>query len=72
MAIVYIGIGSNLGDRRKNMARALELMSEKVALKQVSSVYETEPVGFKQQPLAGALDTYILEISAHKNSCRCG
>ena len=51
MAIIYIGIGSNLGDRRKNMERALELMAEKVALQQVSSVYETEPVGYKQQPL---------------------
>jgi 2-amino-4-hydroxy-6-hydroxymethyldihydropteridine diphosphokinase len=47
----YLGLGSNLGDREGNLARALSLLSEKLELKQVSSVYETEPVGYEEQPL---------------------
>jgi len=50
MATVYIGVGSNLGDRYENLERALELLSAKALLQQVSSVYETEPVGYSQQP----------------------
>ncbi len=50
-AVVYLGLGSNLGDRAENLARALESLSSKLAIRQVSSVYETEPVGYEQQPL---------------------
>jgi 2-amino-4-hydroxy-6-hydroxymethyldihydropteridine diphosphokinase len=53
MAIAYLGLGSNLGNRRRNLAQALELMSKskKVEVQRVSSIYETEPVGYEQQPL---------------------
>jgi 2-amino-4-hydroxy-6-hydroxymethyldihydropteridine diphosphokinase len=51
MATVYLGLGSNLGDRRLNLAQALELLSRQAEIEQVSSIYETEPVGFKEQPL---------------------
>jgi len=47
----YLGLGSNLGDRERNLARALALLSEKVQIGKVSSVYETEPVGYEEQPL---------------------
>ncbi len=50
MVIVYLGLGSNLGDRHQNMTRALELLAGKVCLEQVSSFYETEPVGYLEQP----------------------
>jgi 2-amino-4-hydroxy-6-hydroxymethyldihydropteridine diphosphokinase len=43
---VYIGIGSNLGDRLQNLARALERLEDVCDIITVSSVYETEPVGF--------------------------
>ena len=33
------------------MTRALTLLSQKVNLEKVSSIYETEPVGYKEQPL---------------------
>jgi 2-amino-4-hydroxy-6-hydroxymethyldihydropteridine diphosphokinase len=51
MAIAYIGIGSNLGNRRENCLLAIELLREKgiIVLKQ-SSLYETEPWGMKDQP----------------------
>ena len=44
--ICYIGIGSNLGDRRKNIDLAIERLSvnKDIRLKRSSSIYETEPV----------------------------
>ena len=48
----YIGIGSNLGDRRKNIDAAIEKLRQvnEVEVKKVSSIYETEPVGGPKQP----------------------
>jgi 2-amino-4-hydroxy-6-hydroxymethyldihydropteridine diphosphokinase len=48
---VYIGLGSNVGDRRGNIRRALELLGrvEGVSILGVSSLYETEPVGYEEQ-----------------------
>ena len=48
--IVYLALGSNLGDRRGNLAAALQRLREKVELHTISSVYETEPVGYLDQP----------------------
>jgi 2-amino-4-hydroxy-6-hydroxymethyldihydropteridine diphosphokinase len=48
---VYLGLGANLGDRKQNLKQALELLSQHVTIEKVSSVYETEPIGFKEQPL---------------------
>lgn len=50
MAVVYIGLGSNLGDRLANLQQAAQLLHNEVTLIQVSSVYETEPVGNAEQP----------------------
>jgi 2-amino-4-hydroxy-6-hydroxymethyldihydropteridine diphosphokinase len=51
MATVYIGIGSNLGDRRGNCLRAIELMEERgLEVKGRSRTYETEPWGVEDQP----------------------
>ncbi|MEJ2217499.1 MAG: 2-amino-4-hydroxy-6-hydroxymethyldihydropteridine diphosphokinase [Gemmatimonadota bacterium] len=50
MATAYLGLGSNLGDRDANLARALELLDERVGIDAVSSVYESEPVGYTAQP----------------------
>lgn len=47
---VYLSLGSNLGDTQKNIEEALRLLSERVAVSKVSSFYETEPVGFRDQP----------------------
>jgi 2-amino-4-hydroxy-6-hydroxymethyldihydropteridine diphosphokinase len=51
MATVYLGLGSNLGDRKQNLSQALGLLSTHVMIEKASSVYETEPVGYKPQPL---------------------
>ena len=47
MARAYVGIGSNLGDRRKLMDRAVRLLGEQggVEVLAVSSFIETEPLG---------------------------
>lgn len=47
MVTAYLGIGSNLGDREKNINDALEYLSQTKGIKvtKVSSLYETEPVG---------------------------
>lgn len=51
MSTVYIGIGSNLGDREGNCLRAVKLLSEDgLIVRKQSSLYETEPWGLKDQP----------------------
>jgi 2-amino-4-hydroxy-6-hydroxymethyldihydropteridine diphosphokinase len=51
MATVYLGLGSNLGDRKQNLSQALGLLSTHVMIDKVSSIYETEPVGYGEQSL---------------------
>ena len=51
LAIAYLCLGSNLGEREENLRQALTLLSPKVTLGEASSIYETEPVGYKEQPL---------------------
>jgi 2-amino-4-hydroxy-6-hydroxymethyldihydropteridine diphosphokinase len=42
----YLGLGSNLGDRREHLRAAVRMLEERgVAVEAVSSTYETEPVG---------------------------
>ena len=51
MAIVYIGIGTNLGNREKNCRKALEGLEEiGIRVTKRSSLYETDPWGVKDQP----------------------
>lgn len=47
----YIGIGSNIGDKTANCKKAIELLKENPQIKaaKISSFYETEPVGYKEQ-----------------------
>ncbi len=51
MTTAYLGLGSNLGDRKQNLSQALGLLSIYVMVDKVSSIYETEPVGYLEQPL---------------------
>ena len=50
MVDVFIGLGSNLGDREDNLRRAIELLKQKMKLVKVSSLYESEPMYVKDQP----------------------
>ena len=47
---VYLGLGANLGDRQGNLLRAVELLSQWGQIEELSSLYETEPVGYLDQP----------------------
>ena len=48
---IYLSLGSNLGDRAANLARAIDaLPGAGVNLLRQSSFYETEPVDFLDQP----------------------
>ena len=48
----YIGIGSNLGDRQAYLQAGLEAVAALpgIRLARVSSVYETAPMGYTEQP----------------------
>ncbi len=52
MSKVYIGIGSNLGDRQLNIDKALEKLRTRknIQLCEISSVIETSPEGGVEQP----------------------
>jgi len=48
---VYLSLGSNLGDRAKNLRDAIAALGNSgVSVVRVSSVYETEPVDYLDQP----------------------
>ncbi len=50
MHIVYLAFGSNLGDRYSNLAAALQRLRDVVEIRAISSIYETDPVGYLDQP----------------------
>lgn len=52
MTIVYIALGTNLEPRAAHLEKALELFRAlpDVEVKRVSSIYESKPVGYLDQP----------------------
>ena len=50
MATAYIALGANLGDRLATLQSAVDALRELGANLAASSVYETEPVGYLDQP----------------------
>lgn len=64
----YIGLGSNLGDRARSIYDGVRLLLEAVPCRaRLSPLYETEPVGYLEQPrfLNG-----VLELSGELPSSR--
>ena len=51
MHAAYIGFGSNIGDRLAHIQNALDTLSktEGITLQRISSIYTTDPVGYKAQ-----------------------
>ena len=45
----YLGLGSNVGDREGHLSHALSRLDQEYGLTGVSSVWETEPVGYEDQ-----------------------
>lgn len=50
MPAAFVGLGSNLGDRAANLSAAIDLLRDAADVTAVSPVYETEPMGFADQP----------------------
>lgn len=52
MAIAYLGLGTNIGNKRRNMITAAALLAERVGdILALSGFYETEPWGFESEHL---------------------
>ena len=47
---VFLGLGTNVGDRAANLEQALRRIDAVARVEAVSSIYETEPVGYREQP----------------------
>jgi 2-amino-4-hydroxy-6-hydroxymethyldihydropteridine diphosphokinase len=50
MHTAYLGLGSNLGDRRANLRRAVKALAGRATVLAESAVYETPPWGVQNQP----------------------
>jgi len=49
LAKIYLGLGSNIGDRLDNLAKARTLLEKIIHIVKLSSVYQTAPWGYAQQ-----------------------
>ncbi len=58
---IYLGLGTNLDNRRENLKIALKEIAIFAKIKNKSSIYETEPVGYKDQ---GKFLNMVIEIEA--------
>jgi 2-amino-4-hydroxy-6-hydroxymethyldihydropteridine diphosphokinase len=47
---VFLGLGSNLGERAEHLATALRKITSFSVIERKSGIYETEPWGLKEQP----------------------
>jgi len=61
LATVYVSLGSNLGDRLQYLKGAIGRIeeAEKISIKKLSAVYETQPVGYENQ---GWFLNLVLEV----------
>lgn len=66
--LLYVGLGSNLGDRETLIEEAIELLDERVGqVERVSSLYETEPWGFQSEnPFLNAAALIRTTLSPHR------
>jgi len=67
MTTVYLALGSNVGDRQKNLDEAVHLLREAgLLITKLSTVYETEPVDYLDQAwFLNAVLEAETEIPAH-------
>ena len=63
MSIVYLALGTNLGDRPANLRVAMEALSPEINVVAELKVYETPPWGYEDQPaflnMAVKCETYL-------------
>lgn len=58
---IYIGLGSNMGDRLENLHRAVSMFPSTIQSNRLSPVYETEPWGYTDQP---AFLNQVVEVNS--------
>lgn len=69
MHLVYIGFGSNIGDRLAHIRNAMHALAETegITLQKISSVYQTDPVGYETQAQflngVAAIETHLPPLS---------
>ncbi len=51
MPPILLALGTNLGDRVANLARARDLLAQTIDILAISPIYETEPWGVQDQPM---------------------
>ena len=74
MTTAYLGLGSNMGDREGFLRQAVALLAAEgdISVKQVSSIYETDPVGFTDQgAFLNAVAVVETELSASDLLRKC-
>ncbi len=49
MVIIYLALGSNIGNRRENINKAINLLKDKLMIEKISSIYETKAIEFIEQ-----------------------
>jgi 2-amino-4-hydroxy-6-hydroxymethyldihydropteridine diphosphokinase len=70
--IAYIGLGSNIGDKKEACLKALELLGSAVRVRKVSSFYCTEPVGYHdQEDFINAVAEVETALSPHQLLTAC-
>jgi 2-amino-4-hydroxy-6-hydroxymethyldihydropteridine diphosphokinase len=68
MTIIFLGLGSNIGDREKHLTDAIAHLQPEILAVQISSIFETQPVGYLHQRdflnivLQGRTDLEIYEL----------
>ena len=67
MAHIYLALGSNLGDRYGRLIEAFDRLQSFVALDAISSICETEPWGYADQPAFSTRSVGARPISHRKN-----
>jgi 2-amino-4-hydroxy-6-hydroxymethyldihydropteridine diphosphokinase len=50
MITAYLGLGSNLEDRRYNLDMALDFLKERIKIEKLSRIYDTAPIDLPGQP----------------------
>jgi 2-amino-4-hydroxy-6-hydroxymethyldihydropteridine diphosphokinase len=72
MTVTFLGLGSNMGDREENLLNALARIHETCNIIDYSSIYNTVPVGFKEQ---GDFLNMVVKVDIHDlspmNVLRC-
>ncbi|MFA6378826.1 MAG: 2-amino-4-hydroxy-6-hydroxymethyldihydropteridine diphosphokinase [Candidatus Omnitrophota bacterium] len=67
MALIYLGLGSNIGDRLKHITEAIRLLSNHIVVDRVSAIIETDPIGGPpQEKYLNAVLKAETSLSAHE------